>query len=40
MNVHEYQAKQLLRSYGVAVPDGRLAQTPAEAEEAARGARH
>ena len=36
MNVHEYQAKQLLRSYGVAVPDGRLAQTPAEAEEAAR----
>jgi succinyl-CoA synthetase beta subunit len=36
MNVHEYQAKQLLRSYGVAVPDGRLAQTPGEAEEAAR----
>jgi len=36
LNVHEYQAKQLLRAYGVAVPDGRLAQTPAEAEEAAR----
>jgi len=36
MNVHEYQAKQLLRSFGVAVPAGRLAQTPAEAEEAAR----
>ena len=36
MNVHEYQAKELLREYGVAVPDGRLAVTPAEAEEAAR----
>jgi succinyl-CoA synthetase beta subunit len=36
MNVHEYQAKELLRSYGVAVPDGRLATTPAEAEAAAR----
>jgi succinyl-CoA synthetase beta subunit len=36
VNVHEYQAKQLLRSFGVAVPDGRLAATPAEAEEAAR----
>ena len=36
MNVHEYQAKQLLRSFGVNVPDGRLAATPGEAEEAAR----
>ncbi len=36
MNVHEYQAKELLRSYGVAVPPGELATTPAEAEEAAR----
>jgi succinyl-CoA synthetase beta subunit len=36
VNVHEYQAKQMLRAFGVAVPDGRLAQTPAEAEEAAR----
>ena len=36
MNVHEYQAKELLREYGVAVPEGRLAVTPAEAEEAAR----
>jgi len=36
MNVHEYQAKGLLRVYGVAVPEGRLATTPAEAEEAAR----
>jgi succinyl-CoA synthetase beta subunit len=36
VNVHEYQAKELLRAYGVAVPAGRLATTPAEAEEAAR----
>ena len=36
MNVHEYQAKSLLREFGVAVPNGRLATTPAEAEEAAR----
>ncbi len=36
MNVHEYQAKGLLREFGVAVPEGRLATTPAEAEEAAR----
>jgi len=36
MNVHEYQAKALLREYGVAVPPGDAATTPAEAEEAAR----
>jgi succinyl-CoA synthetase beta subunit len=36
MNVHEYQAKGLLAEYGVAVPPGRLATTPAEAEAAAR----
>jgi succinyl-CoA synthetase beta subunit len=36
VNVHEYQAKALLREFGVAVPNGRLATTPAEAEEAAR----
>jgi len=36
MNVHEYQAKEILREFGVPVPDGRLATTPAEAEEAAR----
>jgi len=36
VNVHEYQAKALLREYGVPVPPGRLAETPAEAEEAAR----
>ncbi len=36
MNVHEYQAKELLREYGVPVPAGALATTPAEAEVAAR----
>jgi succinyl-CoA synthetase beta subunit len=36
VNVHEYQAKDLFRSFGVAVPEGRLATTPAEAEQAAR----
>ena len=36
MNVHEYQAKELLRGFGVPVPPGRLATTPAEAESAAR----
>jgi succinyl-CoA synthetase beta subunit len=36
MNVHEYQAKALLREFGVAVPEGRLATTAAEAGEAAR----
>jgi succinyl-CoA synthetase beta subunit len=36
MNVHEYQAKGLLRQFGVCVPEGRLVTTPAEAEEAAR----
>ena len=36
MNVHEYQAKGLLRQFGVCVPEGRLATTPAEAAEAAR----
>ncbi len=37
MNVHEYQAKDLLREYGVAVPAGGVASTPAEVEEVARG---
>ena len=36
MNVHEYQAKELLAEYGVAVPQGELATTPGEALEAAR----
>jgi succinyl-CoA synthetase beta subunit len=36
LNVHEYQAKALFRSFGVAVPEGELATTPAEAEGAAK----
>ena len=36
MNIHEYQAKQLLKGYGVAVLDGGLAATPEEAEAAAQ----
>jgi succinyl-CoA synthetase beta subunit len=36
MNVHEYQAKALLREVGVSVPAGHLATTPAEAAAAAR----
>lgn len=36
MNIHEYQAKALLRSYGMPVPEGRAATTAAQALEAAR----
>ena len=36
MNIHEYQAKALLAKYGVAVPRGKVAYTPQEAEEAAQ----
>ena len=36
MNIHEYQAKELLRGYGAAVLEGHVAWTPQEAEEAAR----
>ncbi|MFH0883990.1 MAG: ADP-forming succinate--CoA ligase subunit beta [bacterium] len=36
MKIHEYQAKQLLQKFGVAVPDGRLATTPEEALAAAQ----
>ncbi len=35
MNIHEYQAKELLKTYGVAVLDGHIAWTPEEAEAAA-----
>ncbi len=35
MNIHEYQAKDLLKRYGVAVLDGHIAWTPDEAEAAA-----
>ena len=36
MNIHEYQAKELLRRYGVAVLDGHVAWTPEEAAAAAK----
>ena len=35
MNIHEYQAKQLLAKFGVAVPDGGVAYTPKEAASVA-----
>ncbi|GMQ89817.1 MAG: ADP-forming succinate--CoA ligase subunit beta [Gammaproteobacteria bacterium] len=36
MNIHEYQAKELLARYGVAVPRGGVVYTPAEAEGVAK----
>ena len=36
MNIHEYQAKAVLSKYGVAVPKGKVADTPAEAEAIAK----
>ncbi|MGF7176455.1 ADP-forming succinate--CoA ligase subunit beta [Azospirillum doebereinerae] len=36
MNIHEYQAKELLKAYGVAVPRGGVAYTAEEAETVAR----
>jgi succinyl-CoA synthetase beta subunit len=35
MNIHEYQAKELLKHYGVPVPEGRVAWTADEAVQAA-----
>src|SRR5262245_15197269 len=36
MKVHEYQAKSILARYGVAIPKGEVADTPAEARDIAR----
>ncbi len=36
MNIHEYQAKELLDKFGVATSPGKAARTPDEAEKAAR----
>lgn len=36
MHIHEYQAKELLRAYGIPTPQGRLARSHVEALEAAR----
>ncbi|MEK4685748.1 ADP-forming succinate--CoA ligase subunit beta [Bacillus sp. FSL M8-0256] len=34
MNIHEYQGKEILRKYGVSVPNGKVAFTPDEAVKA------
>lgn len=36
MNIHEYQAKEILKQYGVRVQEGIVANTPSEAVEAAK----
>ncbi len=35
MNIHEYQAKELFSSFGIPIPEGRVATTPADAENIA-----
>jgi succinyl-CoA synthetase beta subunit len=37
MNIHEYQARDILSAHGVPVPPGRIARTPEEAERIAAG---
>ena len=36
MNIHEYQAKEIFRKYGIPIPPGEVARTPEEAEAIAR----
>lgn len=36
MNIHEYQAKEIFRKYGIPIPPGDVASTPEEAEAIAR----
>ena len=36
MNIHEYQAKEILKSYGVTIQEGIVADTPDKAVEAAK----
>jgi succinyl-CoA synthetase beta subunit len=36
LNIHEYQSQNLLRKYGVAVPDGGVGHSPSEAAQVAR----
>ena len=36
MNIHEYQAKEILRGFGVPIPPGEVATTPADAEKIAK----
>jgi succinyl-CoA synthetase beta subunit len=37
MKIHEYQAKEILKSYGVPVPRGGIAETPEQARKIAEG---
>ena len=37
MKIHEYQAKEILRNYGVPIPKGGVAETPEEALRLPRG---
>ena len=34
MNIHEYQAKEILKSYGIPVPDGRMVKTVRQTQKA------
>ena len=36
MKIHEYQAKNILKKYGVAVPRGEMVESTEEAEAAAK----
>jgi len=36
VNIHEYQAKEIFRKYGIPIPPGEVARTPEEAEAIAR----
>ena len=36
MNIHEYEAKQIFAAHGIPVPKGKVASTPAEAEQIAQ----
>ena len=36
MNIHEYQAKEIFRKYGIPIPPGEVASTPQQAEAIAR----
>src|SRR4029078_13249017 len=36
VNIHEYQAKEIFRKYGIPIPPGEVATTPEEAEAIAR----
>ena len=40
MNIHEYQAKSILKGYGVRIQEGIVADTPAKAVEAAKELNH